>query len=155
MRPRTDRPTIPTRATGTMGIMATHSGPAGKTARPPGRLDGSRCSVQAMERGDSAIATASPVQRWLLIEQPGPWGRDALAESRFDRDVAPLLARRARAENVRLLLVRRPDERLVDSGRRWAYGDSRPGREGLWWSVRTSDADLLTAPWDGSIGEPT
>jgi hypothetical protein len=123
--------------------------------RPLGRLDESRCSVQALARSDSAVATASPVQRWLLIEQPGPWGRDALPESRFDREVAAPLARRARAENVRLLLVRRPDERLADTGRRWAYADSRPGREGLWWSVRTSDADLLTAPWDGSVGEPT
>jgi hypothetical protein len=106
-----------------------------------------------MARGDSAVATASPVQRWLLIEQPGPWGRDALTESRFDRDVAAPLARRARAENVRLLLVRRPGGRLADSGRRWAYADSRRGREGLWWSVRTADADLLAAPWDGSVGE--
>jgi hypothetical protein len=121
--------------------------------RPAGRLDDSRCSVRALGRGDSPIATASPAQRWLLIEQPGPWGRDALAESRFDQAVAPLLARRSRMENVRLLLVRRPGERLADSGRRWAYADSRPGREGLWWSVRTSDADLLTAPWDGSVGE--
>src|SRR4051812_19643299 len=154
MRPRTDRPTIPTRATGTMGIMATNSGPAGETARPPGRLDGSRCSVQAMERGDSAIATASPVQRWLLIEQPGPWGRDALLQSRFDADVAPLLAERAAREDVRVLLIRRPGDRLADSGRRWAYVDSRTGREGVWWSVRSADADLLTAPWDGSVGEP-
>jgi hypothetical protein len=137
-----------------MGIMATHSGPAGETARPPGRLDGSRCSVQAMERGDSAIASASPVQRWLLIEQPGPWGRDALLQSRFDADVAPLLAERAAREDVRVLLIRRPGDRLADSGRRWAYVDSRTGREGLWWSVRSADADLLTAPWDGSVGEP-
>ena len=90
----------------------------------------------------------------MLIEQPGPWGRDALAESRFDAEVAPLLARRSRAENVRLLLVRRPGGRLADSGRRWAYADSRPGREGVWWSVRATDADLLEAPWDGSVGEP-
>jgi hypothetical protein len=109
--------------------------------------------MRALDRGDSPMATASPAQRWLLIEQPGPWGRDALAESRFDQAVAPLLARRSRAENVRLLLVRRPGERLADSGRRWAYADSRPGREGLWWSVRAADADLLTAPWDGSVGE--
>jgi hypothetical protein len=121
--------------------------------RPLGRLDSSRCSVQARLRGDSPVATASPVQRWLLIEQPGPWGRDALTESRFDADVAPILAKRSREEGVRLLLVRRPGGRLADSGRRWAYGDSRPGQEGLWWSVRTSDADLLTAPWDGSVGE--
>ena len=126
----------------------------GSHARPVGRLDENRCSVRALARGDLVIATASPVQRWLLIEQPGPWGRDALTESRFDRAVAAPLARRARAENVRLLLVRRPDGRLADSAHRWAYADSRRGREGLWWSVRTSDADLLSAPWDGSVGEP-
>ncbi|TFV81278.1 sucrase ferredoxin [Blastococcus sp. CT_GayMR16] len=147
-----------------MGHVATRSGPVdeptpdpveGVTApsRPTARLDESRCSVRALARGDSPVATASPAQRWLLIEQPGPWGRDALTESRFDQTVAPLLARRSRAENVRLLLVRQPGERLADSGRRWAYADSRPGREGLWWSVRASDADLLTAPWDGSVGE--
>src|SRR3954466_10984650 len=120
--------------------------------RPAGRLDPGRCSVRALARGDSPVATAAPAQRWLLIEQPGPWGRDALAESRFDRTVVPELARRSRAEGVRLLLVRRPGERLADSGRRWAYADSRPGQEGLWWSVRSTDADLLTAPWDGSVG---
>jgi hypothetical protein len=165
---------------GTMGPVGTHSGPADEPvadpvegvtagtpapaddycrtaapARPAGRLDAGRCSVQALARGDSAVATAPPAQRWVLIEQPGPWGRDALTESRFDADVAPELAHRARAEGVRLLLIRRPGGRLADSGHRWAYADSRPGREGLWWSVRTSDADLLTAPWDGSIGEPT
>ena len=122
-------------------------------SRPAGRLDDTRCSVRALARGDSPVATASPAQRWLLIEQPGPWGRDALTESRFDQAIAPELARRSRSESVRLLLVRRPGERLADSGRRWAYADSRPGREGLWWSVRASDSDLLTAPWDGSVGE--
>lgn len=124
-------------------------------ARPAGRLDAARCSVQALARGDSGVATASPVQRWLLVEQPGPWGRQALTQSRFDARVAPLLAERARREDVRVLLVRRPGDRLSDAGGRWAYADSRPGREGLWWSVRSSDADLLTAPWDGSVGERT
>lgn len=123
-------------------------------ARPPGRLDAGRCSVQALERGDSGVATAAPVSRWLLIEQPGPWGRQALTQSRFDARVARLLAERAAREDVRVLLVRRPGDRLADSGRRWAYADSRPGREGVWWSVRSADADLLTAPWDGTAGEP-
>ena len=157
-----------------MGTVGTHADPAGdrasgpagdvseddvryaeEPARPLGRLDGSRCSVQALARGDSGVGTASPTQRWLLIEQPGPWGRDALLQSRFDPAVAALLARRARAEEVRLLLVRRPGDRLADSGRRWAYVDGRPGREGLWWSVRESDAELLDAPWDGSAGKAT
>jgi len=128
--------------------------PSSRAAAPLPRLDGSRCSVQALARGDSPMATASTANRWLLIEQPGPWGRDALGQSRFDARVAPLLARRSRAEGVRLLLIRRPGDRLADSGRRWAYADGRPGREGLWWSVRTDDAELLDVPWDGSVGEP-
>src|SRR5829696_5330630 len=102
--------------------------PPHEAARPLGRLDAARCSVQALARGDSVVATAAPATRWVLIEQPGPWGREALAESRFDQEVAPRLAARARAENVRLLLVRRPGERLAESGRRWAYADSRLGR---------------------------
>ena len=121
--------------------------------RPAGRLDPSRCSVQALARGDSPVATAPPAQRWLLVEQPGPWGQDALLQSRFDPEVAPRLAARARAENVRLLLVRRPDGRLADSGRRWAVVDARPGRERVTWAVRRDDAELLDVPWDGSVGE--
>ncbi|RBY77191.1 sucrase ferredoxin [Geodermatophilus sp. TF02-6] len=123
--------------------------------RPIGRLADDRCSVLALARGDSGVATASPAQRWLLVEQPGPWGVDALRQSRFDPAVAELVAQRARAENVRVLLVRRPGDRLVDSRRRWAYVDGRPGHEGLWWSVRGTDAELVDAPWDGSVGEPT
>ncbi|TFV69458.1 sucrase ferredoxin [Blastococcus sp. CT_GayMR19] len=122
-------------------------------ARPIGRLDDGRCSVRARARGDSPVGSAPPAQRWLLIEQPGPWGREALVESRFDAAVAPALAARARAEHVRLLLVRRPGGRLADSDSRWAYADARPGHEGLWWSTRAADADLLSAPWDGSVGE--
>ena len=123
-------------------------------ARTRGRLDDARCSVRALLRGDSPMATAPPAPRWVLVEQPGPWGRDALLQSRFDARVAPLLARRARAEGVRLLMVRRPGDRLTDSGRRWAYADGRPGHERLWWSARAEDAELLDAPWDGSVGEP-
>jgi hypothetical protein len=123
-------------------------------ARPAGRIDEDRCSVRALARGDSGVATASPAQRWLLIEQPGPWGVDALTQSRFDPAAASLLTHRARVENVRVLMVRRPGDRMADSQRRWAYADGRPGREGLWWSTRSADTDLVDAPWDGSAGEP-
>jgi hypothetical protein len=142
------------------GVIPDGPDPTGKQfldehpSRPIGRLDDGRCSVRARARGDSPVGTAPPAQRWLLIEQPGPWGRDALVESRFDAAVAPALAVRARAEQVRLLLVRRPGGRLADSDSRWAYADARPGRQGLWWSTRAADADLLSAPWDGSVGEP-
>jgi hypothetical protein len=126
--------------------------PGQRRAHPVGRMDAARCSGQALERGDSPLATAPPAQRWLLVEQPGPWGREALTQSRFDPAVAPRLAHRAREENVRLLLIRRPDGRLADSGRRWAVVDARSGSEQLTWSVRADDAELLDAPWDGSVG---
>jgi hypothetical protein len=132
----------------------TATDPAAARPRPAGRLGAERCSVQALARGDSPVATAPPAQRWLLVEQPGPWGREALLQSRFDAAVAPRLAARARAENVRLLLVRRPDGRATEGGRRWAVVDARPGAERLTWAVRQDDAELLDAPWDGSVGTP-
>ncbi|MCW2507585.1 MAG: Sucraseferredoxin family protein [Modestobacter sp.] len=122
---------------------------------PSGRLDAARCSVQALVRGDSLVATAPPARRWLLVEQPGPWGRDALLESRFDRRVASRLAARARELGMRIQLVRRAGDRLADSGRRWAVADTTPGRETIWWSTRESEAELLQVPWDGSVGTPS
>ena len=123
--------------------------------RPGGRLDESRCSVQALLRGDAVTATAPPARRWLLVEQPGPWGPDALLESRFDPAVARALAARAREAGVRVQMVRRPGDKLSDSGRRWAVADTTPGVETVWWSTRDADADLLDAPWDGSAGTPS
>jgi hypothetical protein len=119
---------------------------------PAGRLDEARCSVQARLRGDSPVATAPPARRWLLVEQPGPWGRDALLESRFDRRVASRLSARARELGMRVQLVRRAGERLTDSHMRWAVADTRPGVETVTWSTRSSDAELLDVPWDGSVG---
>ncbi|MEI4271018.1 sucrase ferredoxin [Klenkia sp. LSe6-5] len=121
--------------------------------RPSGRLDEGRCSVQALLAGDSPIATAPPARRWLLVEQPGPWGRDALLQSRFDPVVAPLLAQRAREAGLRIQMVRRPGGRLADAGGRWAVADVRA----CWvrWSVRDTDAELLEVPLDGSVGSPS
>jgi Sucrase/ferredoxin-like len=127
----------------------------GARSTPAGRLDDARCSVQALLRGDSSVATAPPARRWLLVEQPGPWGRDALLESRFDRRVASRLAARARELGIRVQLVRRAGERLSESGHRWAVADTTPGVETVWWSTRESDAELLQLPWDGSVGTPS
>jgi hypothetical protein len=131
------------------------SSPAPARTLPPGRLDDARCSVQASLRGDSPTATAPPAQQWLLVEQPGPWGRDALLESRFDHRVASRLAARAREAGVRIQLVRRPGRRLTDSALQWALADVRPGRETVRWSTRTTDAELLYVHWDDSVGEPS
>lgn len=67
------------------------------------------CAFRARQRGEPLVGTASTVTRWLLIEQPGAWGREALLESGIPYRVADELRRRARAAGVRPILLRRPD----------------------------------------------
>lgn len=45
----------------------------------------------------------------MLLEQPGPWGSDALTESRLDPALGLELASRAKALKLKLLLITRPD----------------------------------------------
>lgn len=63
-----------------------------------------RCSAEALARDEPVYATASLVSSWLLIEQPGAWGPDALTDSKFPSEVAAELQRRA--AGVRILLIR-------------------------------------------------
>lgn len=73
-------------------------------ARDPSR-DG--CAIESRERGELLLGTASRVPRWLLIEQPGAWGREALTESHLPGGIATSLGRRAEAAGVRVVLIRR------------------------------------------------
>lgn len=69
--------------------------------------DAFRCADSAEARGEPLYGTASFVRRWLLIEQPGSWGRDALTESRLRSGLARELKERAAAARVRIVLIRR------------------------------------------------
>ncbi len=117
-----------------------------------------RCAAQSLDRGDPREGTATPVSRWLLVEQPGPWGRDALLSSRLDRAVAAELDRRCREAGVRPMLIRRPGRAagapLSSDGRRWAYVDSRPGHEEIRWGFAPHEEDLADVPLDGSGPTP-
>jgi hypothetical protein len=66
-----------------------------------------RCADAALARDEPIFGTASFVRRWILIEQPGAWGSDALTESRFPRDVAEELKVRTRRLGIRIILIRR------------------------------------------------
>jgi hypothetical protein len=70
-------------------------------------IDAFRCSDASEGRDEPLHGTASFVRRWLLLEQPGPWGRNALMESRIPKQKARELWKRARAAGVRIVLVRR------------------------------------------------
>ena len=66
-----------------------------------------RCSVLSGELAEPCYGTASQIRRWILVEQPGAWGIDALLHSDIPADVGLRLRAVARAAGARLLLIRR------------------------------------------------
>ncbi len=118
----------------------------------PQLLATTRCAPRALARGDQLGGTAAPVARWFLIERSGPWGRDALLSSRLDPDLARELQARCRAAAVRPMLIRRPGRVQAATISRWAYVDSRPGREGIWWGEYGDEQELAGVALDGSDG---
>lgn len=68
-------------------------------------LDGT-CASLARAHAEPLAGTAPVAASWLVVEQPGPWGRDALTESHLDADVARTLAARVEGLPVRVLLAR-------------------------------------------------
>lgn len=104
------------------------------------------CAVRSLQLGEPCYGTASQVRRWILVEQPGPWGRDAVFESRLPPDIATRLRAVARSAGARLLLIRR-------------HGRSAPARRTCFAVTTTADvqrierfgfddpAELLAVDW--------
>ncbi|KOV89961.1 sucrase ferredoxin [Nocardia sp. NRRL S-836] len=93
-----------------------------------------RCSTLADLAGEPLAGTAATATAWLCLEQPGPWGRDALRESHLDRELGAELQRRADGTGVRILLIRRP-------GR---HADTRvPARRRVYLAATTPGASWL------------
>jgi hypothetical protein len=65
------------------------------------------CARESQERDEPLYATASTVRRWIFLEQPGPWGYDAVEESRLPARAAAALIGWAHAARARLVLIRR------------------------------------------------
>jgi (2Fe-2S) ferredoxin len=130
--------------------------PAGQVELPPSTP--LRCSFAAERRGDPMPGTAAPGMGFLLIEQPGPWGRLALSQSQLDPAVGAAVSARGVAAGLRVLLIRRPGRQPADrepGTRRFAVVDSRPGFEAARWGTFVEDADLLEVPLDARAGTPS
>lgn len=70
-----------------------------------------RCAHTARASGELQYATASTVRRWLLVEQSGPWGADAVLHNRMPTATAQALVALGRRLSTRVLLIRRYGER--------------------------------------------
>jgi hypothetical protein len=71
-------------------------------------MDELGCSALAEAIGEPLAGTAATARSWLCLEQPGPWGRDALSTSHLDSGVSRELAALAAGSGVRIVLIRRP-----------------------------------------------
>src|ERR1700712_2916053 len=96
----------------------------------------SRCSTASAARSEPMFATASRVDRWLLVEQTGPWGPESVPAGRMDPAALATVSRLAQQFRARLLLIRRPsatggDRTAPQPGITVFLADSRVGREWL------------------------
>lgn len=69
------------------------------------------CAELSLASGEPLHGTAPPASAWLLVEQPGAWGRKPLTESALDPELGAELERRAQAAGAKVLLVKRPGGR--------------------------------------------
>lgn len=90
-------------------------------------------ACSAAWQGLSAFGTASAAGFWVALEQPGPWGRDALVASHLDAGVGHALAEGAAAAGGRALLIRAVGHHAAT----WGHGSRRVYVAG----------GLATAPW--------
>lgn len=63
-----------------------------------------RCTAASLDVDEAMAGTAPTDLAWLLVEYAGPWGRQAVAESRLPEEVRDFLAG---IEGVRVQLIRR------------------------------------------------
>lgn len=101
------------------------------------------CSVSAV--GEPLAATAPLASAYVIVEQPGPWGRDAIRESHLPEPVAAHLATAA-GTGTRVLLARHPrrPERSADGRRHLWIGFTAPGSVRMRHTDRATDDDLLS-----------
>lgn len=79
-----------------------------------------RCSATSLEFADPLVGTASTIRAFLLLEAPGPWGIDAVRDSRLPREVKQRLTELESTHRVRPLLVRRHGRRATPGTRLFA-----------------------------------
>ena len=107
------------------------------------------CSETSREHGELLAATASRVDRWILIEHHGAWGKDAVDSSGLSVEVKAHLAERATALRPgKVLFIRRRDRRAAD-GIHVYWGSSMLGGPWLSSTVVEGYEDLLGLDFAG------
>ncbi|QKV92155.1 sucrase ferredoxin [Streptomyces sp. NA02950] len=91
----------------------------------------STCATASRDLSEPLAGTAATAPTWLLVEQPGPWGTEALTASHLDPAVGRALERAAKDTGVRVALIRRPGRHAdlhTGARHRVFVSHTRPGR---------------------------
>ncbi|MFI2240238.1 sucrase ferredoxin [Streptomyces chrestomyceticus] len=129
----------------------------------------STCATASRDAAEPVAGTSATAQAWLLVEQTGPWGTDALAESHLDPRIGRALEAAADDTGVRVALVRRPGRHADCHGtpaRRVFVAHTAPSRSWIRTASVADPAALLHLDfarlgagehgglWDPYDGEP-
>ncbi|MFC8426902.1 sucrase ferredoxin [Streptomyces sp. NPDC057236] len=106
----------------------------------------STCSNVSREFDEPVAGTAATARTWLLLEQPGPWGAEALTSSHLDPALGRALEAAAQGSGVRIVLIRRPGrhaDRRTPATRRVYAAHTVPGNVWLYAATTTDPGRLL------------
>lgn len=98
---------------------------AAPSSRPPERS--SACAAVSESLGEEMFGTAPATRRWLLLEQPGPWGEDAVTQSDLPGPVSVELERLSAEHDFRVQLIRRTPRRYTPERLTCFAASSSPG----------------------------
>ncbi|MQY12949.1 hypothetical protein SRB5_30880 [Streptomyces sp. RB5] len=125
------------------------------------------CATASRELAEPLAATAATARTWLLLEQTGPWGANALLDSHLDPELGRALEAAAEGTGVRLALIRRPGRHAdchQPASRRFFVAHTAPGNAWVRHGTTADPRELLgldfaalgagteppgTAPYDG------
>ncbi len=109
------------------------------------------CSETSRLLDEPLAGTAPVATSWIVVEQPGPWGRKALTQSHLDPVLGAALETAAGAHGARVALARRPG-RHPDAGpapRRIWIASTRPAESWLLGGWVEDVAELGALAWRG------
>ena len=107
------------------------------------------CSALSAALDEPMGGTAPYAVGWLAAEQPGPWGRKALTDSRLDIDLGARIDRACSAVGVRPALVRRPGRDPLPPARTVLAAHTTPGAS---WLCSASVEDVGALDWEALAG---
>ena len=112
-------------------------------------IDTNFCSHASHEAAEPLAGTAPHARAWIVLEHPGPWGRDAIGDSGLAPDLVSHLTQALEKSGVRTVLARHESRRRVgpahprnvwvatcsESGSRGIYGEVTELRELCEWDL--------------------